>query len=83
MGVFYVQSSLYYMGLFMYEVPYTIWVFFMYKASYTYGSILCIAPPILHKMVPIIITGTIMGPSYVHWLLWGITLVHKKVPIYI
>ena len=40
---------------FMYEVPYTIWVFFMYRASYIYGSILCIAPPILHKMVPIYI----------------------------
>ena len=39
----------------MYEVLYTIWVFFMYKASYVYGSILCIAPPILHKMVPIYI----------------------------
>ena len=38
---------------FMYEVPYTIWVFFMYKASYIYGSILCMTPPILHKMVPI------------------------------
>ena len=26
---------------------------------------------------------TIMGPSYVHRLLWGLTLVHKMVPIYI
>ena len=70
----------------MYEVPYTIWVFFMYKASYIYGSILCIAPPILHKMVPIYIynvIATIMGPSYVHQLLWGLTPVHKMVPIYI
>ena len=24
-----------------------------------------------------------MGPSYVHRLLWGLTLVHKMVPIYI
>ena len=23
-----------------------------------------------------------MGPSYVHRLLWGLTLVHKMVPIY-
>ena len=38
---------------FMYELPHTIWVFFMYKASYIYGSILCMTPPILHKMVPI------------------------------
>ena len=68
--------------------PYTIrvflmyWVFFMYKASYTYGSILCIAPPIQHKMVPYIqsVIHTIMGPSYVHLLLWGLTLVHKMVP---
>ena len=44
----YVNWSLYYMGLsyvllliglFMYEVPYIIWVFFMYM--YYYGSILC------------------------------------------
>ena len=26
------------MGLFMYEVPYTIWVFFMYQASYMLAS---------------------------------------------
>ena len=26
---------------------------------------------------------TIMGPPYVHRLLWGLTLVHKVVPIYI
>ena len=32
---------------------YYLWVFFMYKASYIYGSILCMTPPILHKMVPI------------------------------
>ena len=99
----------------MYKVPYTIWVFFTYQASYIYGSILCIAPPILHKMVPIYIVSyvllwvhlmyndscgvlllyirwslyiervirTIMGPSYVHRLLWGLTPVHKIVPIYI
>ena len=100
---------------FMYEVPYTIWVFFMYQASYIYGSILCIAPPILHKMVPIYIyivsyvqlwvhlmytdycgvlllyirwslyiervIRTIMGPSYVQRFLWGLTPVHKMVPI--
>ena len=71
MGLFYVQSSLYYVGL-----------------SYVYtkppGSILCIAPPILHKMVLIyIVIDTIMGPSYVHRLLWGLTLVHKMVSIYI
>ena len=108
----------------------------MYKASYIYGSILCIAPPILHKMVPIYIVSyvlfhlmytdycrvlllcirwsysliptimvhlmytdycevlllyirwsldtysvirTIMGPSYVQQLLWGLTPVHKHV----
>ena len=39
---------------FMYKVPYIIWVFLMYQASYIYGSILCIALPILHKMVPYI-----------------------------
>ena len=67
---------------FMYKVPYIIWVFLMYQASYIYGSILCIAPPILHKMVPYIysIIRPIMGPSYVHRLLWGLTLVHKMVP---
>ena len=54
----------------------------MYQASYIYGSILCIAPPILHKMVPYIysIIRPIMGPSYVHRLLQGLTLVHKMVP---
>ena len=29
------------------------------------------------------IINTIMGPSYVHQLLWGLTPVHKTVPIYI
>ena len=54
---------------FMYKVPYIIrlfFFFFMYQASYIYGSILCIAPPILHKMVSYIesVIRTIMGPSY-------------------
>jgi len=31
---------------------YHLWVIFMFKASCIYGSILCIAPPIPHKMVP-------------------------------
>ena len=30
-----------------------LWVFFMYQAFYIYGYILCIAPPILYKMLPI------------------------------
>ena len=70
-------------AFFMYKVPCIIWVFFMYQASYIYyGSILCIAPPILHKMVPYIwsVMRNIMGQSYVHRLLWDLTLVHKMVP---
>ena len=49
----------------MYEVSYTICVFFvctkfpillfMYHISNMYGSTICIVPPILHKMVPMYI----------------------------
>ena len=31
----------------------------------------------------LIVICTIMGPSYVHCLLWGLTPVHKMVPEYI
>ena len=54
---------IYYMGLmyyylwvfFRYEVPYTKCFCFFYVPSllHIYGSILCIPPPIPHKMVPI------------------------------
>ena len=66
---------------------YTLRVFFMYErfpilngsfllslASYIYESILCMTVPILPKSV----ICTIMGPSYVHQLLWGLTPVHKR-----
>ena len=49
--------------VFVYEVRYIIWVNLMYQAFYVYGSILCIAPPILYKMVPYIYIA-----SYI--LLW-------------
>ena len=51
----------------MYVVPYTIWVFFLYQASYIYGSILCMTPRILHKMVPI---------CRVSYILLGVHLVY-------
>ena len=55
----------------------------MYKASYIYGSILCIAPPILHKMVPIYRVSYIL--LWVHLMYTnycgGLTPVHKMVPI--
>ena len=48
----------------------------MYQASYCTG----IVPPILHKMVPIYSAiHTIMGPSYVHQLFWGLTLAAKYI----
>ena len=70
----------------MYEVPYTIWVSFMYKASYIYmGPSYVLLHPfyIRWSLYKYSVIHTIMGPSYVHQLLWGLTLVHKMVPMYI
>ena len=70
---------------FKYEVPYTVYMGLFYVPTLlaTYVYIFCIASPILHKMVPIIyysVIRTIMGPSYVHRLLWGLTPIQKMVP---
>ena len=57
-----------------------IGLFYVPSLLYIYGSILCIAPPILHKMFPHIICSvirTIMGPFYVRHLLWSLIRVHK------
>ena len=75
MGLFYVRSSLYYMGL-----------FYVQSLLYNYmgPSYVLLHPFYIRWSLYIYnVIATIMGPSYVHQLLWGLTPVHKMVPVYI
>ena len=53
------------------DPPYTIWAFLMYYFSWVFS---------MYKVPCLFYVPSSMGPSYVHWLLWGLTLVHKMVP---
>ena len=67
MGLFYVRSSLYYTSL------------FYVQSSLYYMGLFYVPSPYIHIHSFI---HTIMGPSYVHQLLWGLTPLHKMVTIY-
>ena len=64
-------------------IRWSLYIYRVIRTTYYYGSILCMTPPILHKMVPIYIQchmyyyGDLCTPIIV-----GSSPVHKMVPIY-
>ena len=52
----------------------------MYKVPYIISSYVLLRPFYIRWSLIYKVSCTIMSPSYVHQLLWGLTLLHKMVP---
>jgi len=74
-GVFYVLSSLHYMGLFYVRSLLHIYI---YIYIYIYGSILCVAPPILHKIVPYRVSYILLWVHLVYADYSGVLLLYIR-----